>query len=55
MRTLLWAVGLWIGLALIMVLLLVLVSVGRGVIHKVFGRRRNGPSGADGESSAPSH
>jgi hypothetical protein len=53
MRTLLWAVGLWIGLALVVLFLLVLLSVGRGVVHKVFGRRRNGPSGA-GESSAPS-
>ena len=54
MHALLWAVGLWIGLALILVLLLVLLSVGRGVFHRVLGRRRNGPSGA-GESSAPSH
>jgi hypothetical protein len=53
MRTLLWAVGLWIGLALVLVVLLVLVSVGRGVFHRMFGRRRNGPSGA-GESSASS-
>jgi hypothetical protein len=53
MRTLLWAVGLWIGLALILVFLLVLLSVGRGVFHKVVGRRRNGPRGA-GESSAQS-
>jgi hypothetical protein len=53
MRTLLWAVGLWIGLALVLVFLLVLLSVGRGVFHKVSGRRRNGPTGA-GESSAPS-
>jgi hypothetical protein len=50
---LLWVVGLWVGLALIVVLLLVLVSVGQSVVRKIFRTRRNGPAGAGGSSTPP--